>query len=164
MRTANSRGLSLAALLPLISCALQAAPPQPYSRQFRVHLVDDSAWGHCELEISRWEGGPVKETVQCRNEDGPYHKGDRVLSSQDVSSLTAALHEAKLFEGQFWGADLRGLDAALVSLTVDDGARVATVIASSNPTFEGGARQLLLTDLVGRVRRSIGTSSGPTKR
>src|SRR4029450_10979515 len=146
------------------ACDLNAAQAPEFARNFRVQLVDDSVWAHCEVAISRWDKGAVEQQSECRVDDGKAYKATRVLADAEVEYLMKLLRESALFEGQSWGKDLRGLDASLWSITVDDGARVATAIASYNPTFDSGPRKVLLNSLMTRARESMKSTSGPTRR
>jgi hypothetical protein len=142
---------------------LYAAEATEYTRSWRVQLVDDSVWAHCEVAISRWKNGEVKQVSECRVDD--YQQtATRILAAAEVEFLTKLLRESSLFEGQSWGKDLRGLDSSLWSITVDDGTRVTTVVASFNPTFDDGPRKVLLNSLMTRARESMKATSGPTRR
>ena len=155
---------ALTLLLSLFGRLPDAAKGDDFARDFRVQLVDDSIWAHCEVDISRWGSAKVEQVSECRVEGGKPQKATRVLGPLEVDSLTKLLRDSALFEGQSWGRDERGLDFSLLTITVDDGTRVATVIASFNPSFEKGPRKALLTSLLDRARESTKATSGSTKR
>jgi hypothetical protein len=154
---------TLTVAVTLSGWSLDAAD-EHFARNFRVQLVDDSIWAHCEVDIGRWGNAKVEQVSECRVEDGKLKKTTRILGGAEIEFLTKLLRDSALFEGQAWGQDRRGLDFSLLSITVDDGARVATVIASFNPSFEDGPRKVLLTSLMARARESMKATSGPTKR
>ena len=138
----------------VISLAVPAAmaEPGPFSGWFRVELVSDSIWQHCELSAHIDEKGGGSQRVSCRSDEGkPRFQADQPLTPSEVARLRQLLRDADLFQGQFWGADLRGVDAAFMTLAVYDRTKAAVVVCYRNESFEKGARRDLLNWLGERM-------------
>jgi hypothetical protein len=137
---------------------------RPYSHWFRVQAVEDSIWWHCELDIlvNDDDGGTLTRT--CRPGDAapkPVTIKPETLDPKDIEALRQLLRDADLFEGQFWGEDLRGLDMGVLILTVNDGPRIASVVAERNPSFDSGPRQRLVAWLTPRLKEARDRASSP---
>ena len=146
-------GLIASALLAsLLSPQKPATQRVPFSGWFKAELVSDSIWGHCELAAFVDEHSQGTQRVTCRSEDGkPTVQVEERLSSSDIAQLRQLLRDADLFQGQFWGSDLRGLDAVFTTLAVNDESRAAVVVCYKNEAFETGSRRRLL-DWTERMR------------
>jgi len=130
-----------------------AAPQVPFSGWLDVRLVRDSIWGHCELAASVDEKGTGTQAIVCKSDEGkPLFEVKERLGLQDMARLRQLLRDARLFEGQYWGSDLRGLDFDFVTLEVHDASKAAVLIGIKNESFESGSRERLLTWLLGRIQ------------
>jgi hypothetical protein len=97
------RSVALALVVAFAGGGLHAAESQPFSGNFRVQLVDDSIWAHCEVDIARWENQKVEQVSECRVEDAKPRKAKRSLAPNEVQVLTGLLRDSRLrlFEGQW---------------------------------------------------------------
>ena len=161
-RTLRSPLLTLAVLLIAPCTTSQAAQPVGgFAREFSVQWMDDSIWGHCDMriDVSPEEKGTV--TTACRSEDGPTKHKERKLSAAEVQQLRQLLKGADVFQGQFWGRDKRGLDLPLLTLQIDDGERVAVLVAVMNESFDAGPRKDLLESLSAILRSTDARRAAP---
>jgi hypothetical protein len=110
------------------------------------------------MSVTLPPSGNGRAVTRCRGEDGPLVEKVNKLGIVEVEGLRRVLAEARAFEGQFWGRDLRGLDFAFITLHVDDGERAAVLVCSLNDSFQEGARKHLLEALRAIEAR---TSGGP---
>jgi hypothetical protein len=132
----------------------RAAAKGPFSGWLKAVLESDSIWENCKLTVFVDEHGRGSIERECQWKESEQGSSFRdSLSSAEIGELRALLRGADLFEGQFWGHDLRGIDLALVTLTVNDESKVATVVCFRNPSFETGNRERLLAWLTKRLRQ-----------
>src|SRR5947209_5161036 len=122
--------------------AARAAPGPPFSGWLKAELEHDSVWGSCKMSVFVDERGRGSGESECRTPEGirTAHV-TQAVPAQDVEELRRLLRDAELFHGQFWGHDLRGIDAMLGTLTVHDESKVATVVCFKNESFEAGPRE-----------------------
>jgi hypothetical protein len=138
--------LRLYLLVGLVFSTPGAQERATFSRFFQVIMVADSEYPllHCTLDIVGRDGEPhARSEVECRGEADQPEKYEKTLGQEEVAKLRSLLAGANLFEGQFWGGDFRGLDLALVTLTVVDDGRAASLVMSFNESFETGGRREL---------------------
>jgi hypothetical protein len=141
-------------ILAMLVLAVTAGggPREPFAGTFSAEVVNDSPWVHCELAIAVDAKGVGTQDVSCRSDEGkPLFRRKQGLPPGDITRLRGLLRDAELFQGQFWGSDLRGYDGPLVTLTVHDDSRVAVVVCIKNESFENGRRQALLAWLQDRI-------------
>jgi len=99
------------------------------------------------------ETGDGVQDVHCRSDEGvPIATVTDALTVEEIARLRELLRAAQLFQGQFWGSDLRGLDASLGTLTVQDESKTAVLVCIRNESFESGPRQQLLAWLLERLQ------------
>jgi hypothetical protein len=149
---------SLALLLIGLSWPVVIAATKPFGANFTVTTVSDSVWGHCEMQIIVDAAATGSASVACRDDEGKQTVSKAPLSRQQVGELRVSLQQSDLFQGQYWGTDARGLDMALQTLTVMDGARTATLVVSFNDSFQGGPRKRLWDWLDILFKSARGTS------
>jgi len=125
-------------------CALAVAEEGLFKGWFSLNRTTDSIWVHCELDVHVNEQAKGVASVECQWEGGATEKNEGHLSETEVSELRTLLQQARLFEGQFWGHDPRGVDAALVTITASDDQGIATLVCTGNESFDSGARQGLI--------------------
>src|SRR5262245_25209436 len=120
------------------SRATRAADRQPFSGWLKAELEHDSVWFNCKVSVFVDERGRGLTEGECGTPEGlrTAHSNEAV-SDRDIEELRRLLRGADLFQGQFWGHDLRGIDAMLATLTVSDGSKVARVVCFKNESFEG---------------------------
>jgi len=112
---------------------------------FTVTLVTDSIEHHCELEVNVNMTAVGTYYLRCTKLDRETMNYEKrvALTRQQTGDLRALLQQARLFDGQYWGGDARGLDFSFETLTVHEG-RVATLVTSFNDSFRSGTRKRLL--------------------
>ncbi len=135
-------------LLVLALGALARQESVPFSGEVRVEKVTDSIWWHCEFVVHITSSGAGKAQLDCKYPKKRL-KREKELEKQQVEELRDLLRKAKPFEGQFWGIDARGWDAALITLSVFDDERYATLVCSQNKSFDTGPRMQLIVFLDG---------------
>jgi hypothetical protein len=135
-------------ILVLILGASTRQQSVPFSGEVRVDKVTDSIWWHCEFVVHISSSGAGKARLDCKYPKKRV-KREKELEEQQVEELRELLRKAKPFEGQFWGIDARGWDAALVTLSVFDDERYATLVCSQNKSFDTGPRRQLIVFLDG---------------
>ncbi len=145
----------------LLASPMAAAQRIPFSGWFKAELVSDSVWFHCELTAFVDEAGSGSQRVSCRSDEGkPTFQVEEPLTALEIARLRKLLRDADLFQGQFWGTDLRGLDVGLITLAVNDESKAAVVVCFKNESFDTGARRELLDWLTSRMnaKRQAGVS------
>lgn len=148
-----TRSVLVVAFLAILS-ASTSGQSESFDSWFSATMTTDSIWRHCELEILVDEEAKGVARINCGWNDETKTKAERKLTAQEVSELRSQLRQINAFEGQSWGRDHRGIDAALVTLTVSDQGRIAVLVTSSNPTFDKGPRRLFL-DFLTRLHREM---------
>jgi len=131
-------------------CLLPVAGPASAERDdfgygFSLTYVTDSIDHHCELEVIVSMKAVGTSRFRCTlldREQVTYDKRGQ-LTRQQTGDLRTLLRAARLFEGQYWGTDARGLDFSFDTLTVRAG-RLATLVTRLNDSFQSGARKRLL--------------------
>jgi hypothetical protein len=131
-------------LTTLMAPAASSESHSDFSRVFTVDWVQDGYWNYCEASVVVDERGDGVGSGGCGTKGQPIAKPQRQLSSAEVGELRGVLRDAGLFEGQFWGTDQRGIDLALVTISVNAGSRAMVLVCSGNPTCETGARLHLM--------------------
>jgi hypothetical protein len=136
----------------LLASPMEAAPRVPFSGWLKAELVSDSVWFHCELSIFVDEARRGSQRVSCKSDEGkPTLQVEERLSTLEIAQLRKLLRDADLFQGQFWGTDLRGLDAGLITLAVNDESKAAVVVCFKNESFDTGPRRELFDWLTRRM-------------
>jgi hypothetical protein len=138
--------------------ATRAATRPPFSGWLKAQLVHDSVWGNCKVSVFVDERARGSIESECRTPEGlrTAHV-ENALAPQEVEELRRLLRDADLFQGQFWGHDLRGIDATLGTLTVNDEAKMAAVVCIKNESFDAGPRERLLSWLTKRLAKPGGS-------
>src|SRR5262249_6495293 len=156
----------LAILIPVVGLLLLSVSgvgatenPPSFAEAFRVELVSDSFWGQCTMLIDATRAATAMAQTSC---SGPAGRRDAVrtgklaLDANDLAALRSQLKAARLFEGQFWGHDNRGIDMELVTLRVETSRRVAILVV--NESFTTGPRRTLVDTLRQHLASSMATA------
>jgi len=144
--------LAARALAAVLLLSTLAPADDAFTGWLKVELVNDAIWGRCELSTFVDEKGKGTQRICCRSDEGkPTIEVEEPLTAPDVAQLRQRLRDADLFHGQFWGSDLRGLDAPFVTLAVHDQSQAAIIVYSKNRSFETGGRRRLLVSLLARI-------------
>ena len=151
MKATIRAGLASVAIAGSLLAATGQETP-PYSGWLKVEVVSDSIWETCRLSLAVNESGKGSTETECRSEGVRTRHSKGALSLDEVAELRHLLRGADLFQGQFWGDDMRGIDGPLVTLVVNDGFKVAAMVCYKNKSFETGGRERLLTSLTKRLR------------
>ncbi len=142
------RLLCLLLLLVALPMVTEAEEPEHFGAAFSLEYVADSHENRCELHLevdAAAEGSAVFKCTR-RNWNPASYEVSRSLSQTEIGEVRVLLQKAKLFEGQYWGADARGLDFPLVTLQVS-APTVAVLVTSFNDSFDEGTRKALLNYL-----------------